>query len=176
MSERLYEGMFLLDANETAKNWAELEAHIGTLLTKNQARLEYGERWPDQKLAYPVQGVRKGSYFLTYFRTTTDRIDELRRDAELSEHILRLLVVQEEFLEEEMQRRRDAAARRAKAEREAPPPAAARTEDLQESTPEAPDAETLEVDAGDDAEVQADVGEADEEEGASSEQPRDTEA
>ena len=125
MSERLYEGMFLLDASESAKNWSELESHVGTLLSKNQARLEYGERWPDQKLAYPVKGIRKGTYYLTYFRAATTSIDELRRDAELSEHVLRLLVVQEEFIEDEMKRRRDAAARRVTEEREAPRPAEA---------------------------------------------------
>ncbi len=120
MVERLYEGMFLLDANETAKDWSELESHVKTLLSKNQARLEYGERWPDQKLAYEIKGVRKGTYYLTYFRAATERIADLRRDVELSEHILRLLVVQEEFLEEEMERRREAAARRSTPQPETP--------------------------------------------------------
>ena len=114
---RLYEGMFLLDANETAKRWSELESHIGTLLNRNEGQIQYAERWPTQKLAYDVKGVRKGTYYLTYFTAPPDKIADLRRDAELSEHILRLLVIQEDWLEQEMTRRREASAlREAKAE------------------------------------------------------------
>ena len=114
---RLYEGMFLLDANETAKRWSELESHIGTLLNRNEGEIQYAERWPTQKLAYDVKGVRKGTYYLTYFTAPPEKIADLRRDAELSEHIMRLLVIQEDWLHEEMTRRRDVSAlREAKAE------------------------------------------------------------
>ena len=51
MSGNLYEGMFLFDANETARDWAALEGHVGTLLTKHEAAIEYAERWPDQRSA-----------------------------------------------------------------------------------------------------------------------------
>ena len=122
MTERLYEGMFLLDANEAAKGWADLEGHITGLLEKHEARLEHSERWPDQRLATEIKGVKKGTYFLTYFNAPTQSIAGLRRDIELSDKILRFLVVQEEFLEEEMQRRKDQARRRAE-QPATPPPA-----------------------------------------------------
>lgn len=112
MSGNLYEGMFLFDANETARDWAALESHIDTLLTKHSAEVQYAERWPDQRLAYEVKGVKKGTYYLTYFRAPGDSIAPLRRDAELSERILRLLVIREDWLEEEMGNRREAAATR----------------------------------------------------------------
>lgn len=127
-TERLYEGMFLLDANEASKGWSDLESHITGLLGKNHARLEYSERWPDQRLATEVDGVKKGTYFLTYFRAPTDRIASLRRDVELSDRILRFLVVQEDFLDEEMARRREQSKRRSEqpaAAREAPRPESA---------------------------------------------------
>ena len=63
--EKLYEGLFLLDANEAARSWSDMESHIGSLLTKNEAKLEYSERWSDRKLAYPVDGVTKGTYYLS---------------------------------------------------------------------------------------------------------------
>ncbi|MFQ5653916.1 MAG: 30S ribosomal protein S6, partial [Planctomycetota bacterium] len=116
MTERLYEGMFLLDANEASKGWSELEGHIDSILTRNSARLELAERWPDQRLAYDIKGVRKGTYYLTYFRAPPDRISEIRRDAQLSERILRLLVIHEDFLEQELERRREVAARRGREE------------------------------------------------------------
>ncbi|MCI0652182.1 MAG: 30S ribosomal protein S6 [Planctomycetes bacterium] len=120
--ERLYEGMFLLDANETSRSWSDIESHINHLFAKNEARLEYAERWSEMKLAFPVKGVTKGTYYLTYFRAPTSRVNSLRRDAEISERILRVLIVQEEWLEEEMVRRRDAAKQRAeRGVAEAPP-------------------------------------------------------
>jgi small subunit ribosomal protein S6 len=105
--------MFLIDANEASKGWSDLESHIMGLLGKNHARLEYSERWPDQRLGTEINGVKKGTYFLTYFRAPTDRIAHLRRDVELSDRILRFLVIQEDFLDEEMSRRRDHSRRRA---------------------------------------------------------------
>ncbi len=107
--ERLYEGLFLLDANEAGKSWSDVASYIDHLFAKNQARLEYSERWSDKKLAYPVRGVTKGTYYLTYFRAPTARVNALRRDAEISERILRLLITQEEWTEEEMHKRREAA-------------------------------------------------------------------
>lgn len=142
MSGRLYEGMFLLDANETARDWSALENHIQQLLTKHQAHVEYSERWPDQRLAYDVKGVRKGTYYLTYFRAPPETISDLRRDVELSEQILRFLVIREDWLEAEMQRRQEAAARRAQQPPEAhhgERPAAAPPEAVVERFEDAPE-------------------------------------
>jgi len=105
--------MFLIDANEASKGWSDLESHILGILGKNDARLEYSERWPDQRLGTEIKGVKKGTYFLTYFRAPTDRIASLRRDVELSDRVLRFLVVQEDYLDEEMARRREQSKRRA---------------------------------------------------------------
>jgi small subunit ribosomal protein S6 len=123
LTERLYEGLFLLDSNEAAKGWSELEGHITGLLDKHEARVEHAERWPDQRLATEVQGVKKGTYFLTFFRAPAEGIVGLRRDVELSDRILRFLVTRETFTEDEMIRRREQARRRA--EHPAPQAAAA---------------------------------------------------
>ncbi|MFN0057264.1 MAG: 30S ribosomal protein S6 [Planctomycetota bacterium] len=112
MSERLYEGMFLFDANESSKRWSDLESHVGSLLQKHSAKLEYTERWPDQRLAYEVGGARKGTYYLTYFSAPPERVKDIRRDAELSEDILRLLIISEPGLEQEMKDRRESSERR----------------------------------------------------------------
>ncbi len=141
---RLYEGMFLLDANETAKRWSELETQIHGMVERIDGKIEYAERWPAQKLAYEVKGCRKGTYYLTYFNAPTAKIDELRRGVELSEDILRLLVIQEEWLEEEMQRRREAAASRPEPRAETPAAPAEATEAKAADSKEegAPQAET----------------------------------
>ncbi len=136
LTERLYEGMFLLDSNEASKGWTDLEGHITGLLEKNEARLEHSERWPDQRLATEIKGVKKGTYFLTYFNAPTQSIAGLRRDIELSDKILRFLVVQEDFLDEEMKRRKDQARRRAE-QPASPPPAPAPVAEASAGSPAA---------------------------------------
>jgi len=145
LTERLYEGLFLLDSNEAAKGWSDLESHMTGLLEKHSARLQYSERWPDQRLATEIKGVRKGTYFLTYFTAPTTSIAGLRADIQLSDRILRFLAIQEDYLEEEMNRRREQASRKPEPPPPAPEPAAAPTAET--ATEEAPAAEAAAEDA-----------------------------
>ncbi|MGQ9590006.1 MAG: 30S ribosomal protein S6 [Planctomycetota bacterium] len=103
--KRLYEGMFLFDANLASRDWPGLENHVQDLLAKHDAELVYSERWPDRKLAYEIRGCKKGTYYLTYFRAPPGAIPGLRRDSELSERILRLLVLYDEELPNDCEKR-----------------------------------------------------------------------
>ena len=151
MVEKLYEGLFLVDANEAARSWSEVEGMINGLLGKYEAKVEYTERWPDKKLAYPVKGVTKGTYYLAYFMAPTSNINELRRDAELNEKILRLLVIREEWTREEMEKRREAANERAARAEAEPTPAPA---------PEAPSTDAPAAEAAPAADTATAVAEA----------------
>ncbi len=95
---KLYEGMFLIDANLAAKDWSAIETHIHEILKKNRAELIYSEKWPERKLAYDIKGAKKGTYYLTYFNAPGEAIREIENDSRLSERILRLLIIQERGL------------------------------------------------------------------------------
>ena len=132
--KRLYEGMFLFDANLAGRDWPGLEKHVLDLLGRHDAELEHAERWPDRKLSYEVKGCRKGTHYLTYFRAPPTEITGLHRDCELSDRVLRVLILQDEALEElcDGRRRREEeamqkseAAEAAKAEAAAAPAAPA---------------------------------------------------
>lgn len=105
VSTKLYEGMFLFDSNLAAKDWPGLERHVQDVLQKNTAELVYSERWPDRKLAYEIKGCKKGTYYLTYFKAPPQSIQPLTRDCELSERILRLLVLYDEDLAADCEKR-----------------------------------------------------------------------
>ena len=166
---KLYEGLFLFDANLAAKDWPGLEKHIDDLLTKNEAKMVYSERWPDRKLAYEVKGCRKGTYLLTYFNAPGPAITALHRDVQLSERVLRLMVLQNEYIEEVLethktrQAERDAArAEKAAAESagsdEAPETASAAPSDpAPEEAEVAPEAEAAPEEAEAPAEEEATV-------------------
>lgn len=112
MTERLYEGLFLVDASVASQNWAELEALMTGIVTNHGGSIEYSEKWPEQRLAYEINGTKRGVYFLVYFRADTQSIVGMRNDAQLNEKIMRSLFVQETFLEDEMKRRKEVAERR----------------------------------------------------------------
>jgi small subunit ribosomal protein S6 len=47
--------------------------------------------WEERRLAYPVDGHRKGTYWLTYFKLDSSHLTDLNRQCQLSESILRTL-------------------------------------------------------------------------------------
>jgi small subunit ribosomal protein S6 len=105
VASKMYEGMFLFDSNLAAKDWPGLEKHVQDLLQKNSAELVYSERWPDRKLSYEIRGMKKGSYYLTYFRAPPTAIQGIKRDTELSERVVRVLILHDETLEEDCAKR-----------------------------------------------------------------------
>ena len=147
MTERLYEGLFLVDASVASQNWAELEALMTGIVTNHGGSIEYSEKWPEQRLAYEINGTKRGVYFLVYFRADTQSIVSMRNDAQLSEKIMRCLFVQETFLEEEMKRRQEVAERRAAEPEPAAEAPAAEEAAAEEPAAEAP-AEDVAADSG----------------------------
>lgn len=90
-----YEAMFLLNP-AVAPDWPAGEAEIRRLLDRAQAKLLGMKRWDDRKLAYEISGHKRGTYGLVYFDAEGDKIGPLERDAQLSEAILRVLVLRVE--------------------------------------------------------------------------------
>lgn len=93
MAARVYEGMFLLDSNRYARDAAGVSKKVSEMIEKCGGEVLVGRLWAEQKLAYPVNGHKKGSYWLTYFRLDGARQDELKLATRLNTDILRSLVV-----------------------------------------------------------------------------------
>ena len=49
--------------------------------------------WEERRLAYPIAGHRKGTYWLIYFRGPSSAITPLNRQCEIHDGILRHLVL-----------------------------------------------------------------------------------
>ena len=47
--------------------------------------------WEERRLAYPIDGHRKGTYWLTYFKLDSNQLVALNRQCHLSESIVRTL-------------------------------------------------------------------------------------
>ncbi len=93
MSVNTYEGMFLLDSAKAATAWEDAVKHVHDILGKHHAEIVASRQWDERRLAYPVDGHKKGAYLLTYFRTEGGNVQPILADCRLSDVILRELVL-----------------------------------------------------------------------------------
>jgi small subunit ribosomal protein S6 len=89
---KLYEAMFVMDVQASA-DAAAMEAEIRRILGRAEAEILICRKWEDRRLAYEIAGSKRGSYWLTYFNAPTDKVAGIERDVQLSEKVLRVLVL-----------------------------------------------------------------------------------
>jgi small subunit ribosomal protein S6 len=90
---KLYEAMFLVDSAEATTDWDGVIATIKNLLEKSSAEIVSIRKWDDRKLAYEINGKGKGTYILCYFRAAGSKLRDIERDIQLSERIMRVLIL-----------------------------------------------------------------------------------
>jgi small subunit ribosomal protein S6 len=84
-----------------AAEYKNVEAEIERVMKRAEAQVIVSRKWDERKLAYEIEGRKRGCYVLTYFRANPSKIAAIQRDFELSESILRGLVLSAEGLTEE---------------------------------------------------------------------------
>ena len=89
----LYEGMFLLDNQVVRADWPKAKALVSDAIAKYGGEVETTRRWDERKLCYPINGKKRATYVLAYYRIGVDGIVGLRRDLELSEDVLRYMML-----------------------------------------------------------------------------------
>ncbi|OHB91935.1 MAG: 30S ribosomal protein S6 [Planctomycetes bacterium RIFCSPHIGHO2_12_FULL_51_37] len=87
--------MFLLD-NTKAGDWDSVVGQVQGILKRRNAQVTSVEKWGERKLAYPVKGHRRGTYMQVYFEAPAGIISDIRRDCQLSDAILRCLILKVE--------------------------------------------------------------------------------
>jgi small subunit ribosomal protein S6 len=93
----LYEGMFLFPQSATA-NLQDAIDHLKDILSKVGATIINFRKWDDRRLAYEIDGNKRGVYFLVYFNAPTSSMSELERRCNQSEHLLRMMVTRAEHV------------------------------------------------------------------------------
>jgi len=93
VAENVYECMFIFNANTYAKNPAGVGKTVEEMIKGVDGEILASRLWNEQKLAYPINGHRKGAYWLTYARLESTTISKLNRACQLNDGILRHLVI-----------------------------------------------------------------------------------
>lgn len=93
MAENVYEGLFILDSNLYAQDPNGCAEHVAGLIEPYGGELLASRLWEERKLAYPIGQHKKGTYWLTYFKVDGSKITEIERASEISELVVRSLVI-----------------------------------------------------------------------------------
>ncbi len=93
MAENVYECLFLLDSNHYARDPAGTAQLVDRLIEEAGGTVLVSRLWNEQRLAYPIEGHRKGTYWLAYFRMPGSGVPALNRACQIHDTVLRQLVL-----------------------------------------------------------------------------------
>ena len=96
--KKLYEAMFLLDSTQ-ASDWDAVVKTIETILKRSDAEIVTIRNWAERKLAYEIDHKTRGAYVLCFFKADGSSIPNIEKDVQLSEQILRILILSTETRE-----------------------------------------------------------------------------
>ena len=97
----IYEGLFLFPQSASA-NMQQAVDHVNHLLERAGGKVIAFSKWDERRLAYDVEGNKRGVYFLVYFEADRDRLSDLERDCNLSEELLRSMITRADHVPAEL--------------------------------------------------------------------------
>ncbi len=96
MAQNVYENMVIFDPNKYAQNPSGVGEQIPNLVAKCGGEVLVSRLWQEQRLAFPIDGHKKGAYWLTYLRLDASKLTEFNRDLRINEVVVRSLTLKVE--------------------------------------------------------------------------------
>lgn len=100
VANRLYEAMFLVDSATAAADWQKVLDDVQRVLGRAGADVVSMKKWDDRRMAYEINRKARGTYILAYFNCDTDKIGGIERDVQLSELLIRVLILRTDQMTE----------------------------------------------------------------------------
>lgn len=91
----LYEGMFLVDSGKFATDSEAVVEAIMAVLKRAGATVVAHRPWQDGKLAYEIDGMKKGLHYIVCFTMPGKGMTVLNRQCKLSDTIVRHIVIRQ---------------------------------------------------------------------------------
>src|SRR6266478_176775 len=92
-----YEAMFLFGQSAAS----DLEHAIQTvrqMIERHGGSVMVLKKWDERKLAYEINGNKRGTYVIAYFKAPGAAVTQIERDVNLSEEVLRVMVTRADHL------------------------------------------------------------------------------
>lgn len=93
MTVNTYECLLIFDSGRYSRDPSGVSGQFDRFVKEAGGEMLVSRIWEERKLAYPIRGQRKGTYWLNYFKIESDKIPALERECQLSESILRALIL-----------------------------------------------------------------------------------
>jgi small subunit ribosomal protein S6 len=85
--------MILLDNAVVREDWKKAKSVINDAVEKHGGKVSSSRRWDERRLAYPIKNKNRATYVLCYLDIPGANLPALRRELELSDRILRYLLL-----------------------------------------------------------------------------------
>jgi small subunit ribosomal protein S6 len=92
LATQYYDCFFLFDSNRYNRDPGGVAASVQTAVEKFGGEILASRLWDERRLAYPIDGHTKGTYWITYFKMDSLQLKDFNRDCQLNENIMRFLV------------------------------------------------------------------------------------
>ena len=92
MAVQCYDCFFLFDSNRFNRDPGGVAAALQKTIEDHGGEILVSRLWEERKLAYPINGQNKGTYWISYFNMDGSRLVEFNRACTLDDNILRFLV------------------------------------------------------------------------------------
>jgi len=102
--KQTYEAMFLVDSAEATAKWSETITAVNTVMERAEAEVISLRKWDERRLIFEIAKCKRGTSILCYFKSDPSVISGIERDVQLSESLLRVLILRaDQITEESMQ-------------------------------------------------------------------------
>ncbi len=95
---RQYEALFLLNPSYATGSWETAKQEVEHILHRANAEILHVRKWDERRLAYEIRGQKRGVYILAFFKCEGPKVAGIERDVQLSENILRCIVLKADHL------------------------------------------------------------------------------
>ncbi len=95
-----YEGLFLF-AQTAAGDLQSAVDHLKEILARAEVKIISFRKWDERRLAFEIKKSRRGLFFLVYFESPGSAIARIERECNLSEQVLRSMMIRAEHVTRE---------------------------------------------------------------------------
>jgi ribosomal protein S6 len=93
-----YEALFLINASYATGSWETAKGEVEHILHRANAEILHLRKWDERRLAYEIKGNKRGVYVLGYFKCEGPKVAGIERDVQLSENIIRVIILKADHL------------------------------------------------------------------------------
>jgi small subunit ribosomal protein S6 len=104
-----YEGLFLFPQAQAGNLQAAID-HLKDILSRAKAEVIALRKWDERRLAFEIKGNKRGVYFLVYFRAPGTALTGIERACNLSEQLLRSMIIRADHVTQEQMEAADGTA------------------------------------------------------------------